>query len=501
MVEGAPDWDVLVAGADLVVPSPGVRPGHPVMVAAHAARVPVRGDLDLAVEAAPVPVVAVTGTNGKSTVTSLVSAMLERSGRRAPAVGNIGRVVLDALAEPADVFVIEASSFQLHTVTPAFAPDGGDPAQPRRRPPRLARLVRRVRRRQARTSSPTNVPTRCSSRTGTTRSWCRPCATRRRGVAWFSIGPPAPGVAGWRGAVLVGEDGVDLFEIAGTWAPHDRANIAAAAVAARAMGARPDAMRAATGDFVRLHHRTEPVGQAGGVEFVDDSKATNPHATLAAIAGYPSVVLLAGGLSKGVDLSVLTTVRDRLRAVVAIGATPDEVESAFAGAVPTVRADSMRAAVRTAADLAVAGDVVLLSPACASFDWYDGYAARGDDFRREVETLLEEDARVSVALPTAVTARVGRARGWLTRHQPSKTPNSVLLVLRGRGAQRRGPGDGAVGVVGAVARLQGQPVVVLRASAPVDHVRRHRVRGRVAVRPSPLAAHRAVAARGRVRRS
>jgi len=123
---------------------------------------------------------------------------------------------------------------------------------------------------------------------------------------------------------------------------------------------------------------------------VDDSKATNPHATAAAVQGYPSVVLLAGGLSKGVDLGALTTVRDHLRAVVAIGATPEEVESAFAGTVPTVRADSMRAAVRAAAGLAAPGDVVLLSPACASFDWYDGYAARGDDFRREVEALLEE---------------------------------------------------------------------------------------------------------------
>jgi UDP-N-acetylmuramoylalanine--D-glutamate ligase len=391
VVEGVPDWDVLVAGADLVVPSPGVHPDHPVMAAAHAARLPVRGDLDLAVEAAPVPVVAVTGTNGKSTVTSLVSAMLERSGRRAPAVGNIGRVVLEALAEPADVFVIEASSFQLHTVTPAFAPavaillnladdhldwHGSFDAYVADK-----RHVFAYQRPDALLVANRDDPVVVQA--------VRDAPAR---VAWFSIGSPEPGVAGWRGPVLVGDDGVDLFELAGPWAPHDRANIAAAAVAARALGARPDAMRAATGDFVRLHHRTEPVGKAGGVEFVDDSKATNPHATLAAVAGYPSVVLLAGGLSKGVDLSVLTTVRDRLRAVVAIGARPDEVEAAFAGAVATVRADSMRAAVRTAADLAVAGDVVLLSPACASFDWYDGYAARGDDFRREVETLLEENA-------------------------------------------------------------------------------------------------------------
>ena len=389
VLEGAPDWEALVASADLVVPSPGVHPEHPVMTAARTLRVPVRGDLDLAVEAATVPVVAVTGTNGKSTVTSLVTAMLERSGVHALAVGNIGRVVLDALAEPADVLVVEASSFQLHTVTPAFAPDvavllnladdhldwhGSFDAYVAdkmhvfayQRPDAL--LV-------ANRDDPVVVRA------------VRDAAAR---VAWCTLDAPARGVAGWRGDTLVADDGAELFTAGGPWAPHDRANIAAAALAARALGARPDAMSAAVGAFVRLHHRTEPVGKAGGVVFVDDSKATNPHATAAAVQGYPSVVLLAGGLSKGVDLGVLTTVRDHLRAVVAIGGTPEEVEAAFAGSVPTVRADSMRAAVRTAAGLAEPGDVVLLSPACASFDWYDGYAARGDDFRREVEALIEE---------------------------------------------------------------------------------------------------------------
>jgi len=211
-------------------------------------------------------------------------------------------------------------------------------------------------------------------------------------TVWFTLGTPVAGTAGWRGDVLVADDGTELLTVGATAAPHDRANVAAAALAARALGARPDAMSATVGAFVRLHHRTEPVGKAGGVEFVDDSKATNPHATAAAVRGYPSVVLLAGGLSKGVDLAALTTVRDHLRAVVAIGDTPEEVEAAFAGVVPTVRAGSMRAAVRTSADLAEPGDVVLLSPACASFDWYDGYAARGDDFRREVEALLAETA-------------------------------------------------------------------------------------------------------------
>jgi UDP-N-acetylmuramoylalanine--D-glutamate ligase len=389
VVEGAPAWDALVAAADLVVPSPGVRPDHPVMVAAHEQRVPVRGDLDLAVEAASVPVIAVTGTNGKSTVTSLASAMLEQAGIRAPAVGNIGRVVLDALSEPADAFVVEASSFQLHTVTPAFTPavavllnladdhldwHGSFDAYVADKKHVFAyqapdgRLV-------ANADDPVVV---------------RAVRDAPGRVVWFGAGVPAPGRAGWRGDVLVADDGVELLTLPTAFAPHDRANVAAAALAARALGARPDAISAAVGSFSRLHHRTEPVGKAGGVTFVDDSKATNPHATTAAVRGYPSVVLLAGGVSKGVDLAGLTTVREHLRAVVAIGDTPEEVERAFAGTVPTVRADSMRAAVHAAAGLAEPGDVVLLSPACASFDWYDGYAARGDDFRREVEALIVE---------------------------------------------------------------------------------------------------------------
>jgi UDP-N-acetylmuramoylalanine--D-glutamate ligase len=126
------------------------------------------------------------------------------------------------------------------------------------------------------------------------------------------------------------------------------------------------------------------------VTFVDDSKATNPHAALAAISGYDSVVLIAGGRNKGLDLSVLATRADRMRAVVAIGEAAGEVAAAFEGRVPVSTAGSMAEAVRTAAARARPGDTVLLSPACASFDWYPGYAARGDDFAASVDALIRE---------------------------------------------------------------------------------------------------------------
>lgn len=171
-------------------------------------------------------------------------------------------------------------------------------------------------------------------------------------------------------------------------APHEIRNVAMAAAAARAVGARDAGIAAGARATQRLHHRAELVGQAGGVRWIDDSKATNPHATVAAVSGHDSVVLIAGGKNKGLDLGVLRPLAPRLRSVVAIGDAANEVVATFSGVVPVSTAESMRRAVRQAADAARPGDVVLLSPACASFDWYDGYAARGDDFRREVEALI-----------------------------------------------------------------------------------------------------------------
>jgi UDP-N-acetylmuramoylalanine--D-glutamate ligase len=130
------------------------------------------------------------------------------------------------------------------------------------------------------------------------------------------------------------------------------------------------------------------VGEARGVRWYDDSKATNPDATIRAISSFDSVVLLAGGRNKGLDLSVLRREAGRVRAVVALGECAQEVEAAFAGATTVVRAGSMHDAVTAAADLAHAGDVVLLSPACASFDAYRSYAERGDDFAAEVRAVI-----------------------------------------------------------------------------------------------------------------
>ncbi len=388
VLEGQPDWYALVADADLVVPSPGVRPDHPVMVAAETGGVPIRGDLDLAVEAARVPVVVVTGTNGKSTVTTLISAMLEASGRRAPAVGNIGRVALDVVDDDVDALVIEASSFQLHTVTATFRPAVAvvlNLADDHLDWHGSFTAYAAAKANAFRFQGPHDAVVWNQDDPAVT-ELIRGAPGARIG---FTMAVPDVGAVGWRADALIGTTGRVLGAAAGReFAPHERANIAAAAAAAAHLGATERGISSAVTGFRRLHHRTELVGKAGDVEYVDDSKATNPHAAVAAVLGYQHVVLLAGGDSKGVDLGALGAVTDRLRRVIAIGDTPEEIENVFAGSVAVTRAGSMRDAVRSAAEAAQPGDVVLLSPACASFDWYSGYAERGDDFRAEVEALI-----------------------------------------------------------------------------------------------------------------
>jgi UDP-N-acetylmuramoylalanine--D-glutamate ligase len=172
--------------------------------------------------------------------------------------------------------------------------------------------------------------------------------------------------------------------------PHDLSNALAAAAACIESGlVEPDRIDAGLAAFRFPPHRIEPLGSVHGVQWFNDSKATSPHAALTAIRSFESIVLIAGGRNKGLDLSSLASESGRIRHVVAIGESAGEIEAAFAGVRPVERAATMSEAVAVADSVARAGDVVLLSPACASFDWYadGGYPARGDDFRRLVADL------------------------------------------------------------------------------------------------------------------
>jgi UDP-N-acetylmuramoylalanine--D-glutamate ligase len=385
----------LARDCDLVVPSPGVHPDHPTLVAAHDAGVPVRSEIDLAaarLRARPEGprLVAVTGTNGKTTVTTLIDRVLGAAGIRSVAAGNIGRPLIDAAGDDVDVVVAEVSSFQLAFTTSVFAPDiavllnvAEDHLDWHGSVKAYADAKRQVFVHQgAHSLAVVNADDPVADTIG------RDAPGR---LARFSAGAPLPGGFGIRGDMLVGPNG-PLGPAPASHAPHDRSNALAAAVVAADLGAGPEALAAALGDFTGLPHRVQLVGERGGVRFYDDSKATNPHATAGALRGFDSAVLIAGGRNKALDLGVLREFAPRLRAVVAIGDAADEVDAAFAGTVPVTRAASMQEAVARAAAAALPGDAVLLSPACASFDWYESYAARGDDFAREVRRLTEASA-------------------------------------------------------------------------------------------------------------
>lgn len=387
----APDeaaLEAMVAAAGLVVAAPGLPDQHPAFGIARRLGVPTATELDLAGAWDRRPIVAVTGTNGKTTVTTLVTAMLREGGIACVDAGNNDLPLVTAIDDPApEWFVVEASSFRLGR-THGWAP-------------RVATWLN---------LAPDHLDvhaTHADYEAAKARIWAAqaaddvavgslddPVVARHlrtavaRQVAWSTSDPSADyHVAGGE---LVGPGGV-LLPVDGLPRAlgHDVANALAAAATAEAAGCDREAVRRVLREATPLPHRVSPVATIDGVTWYDDSKATVPHATLAAVRGFGSVVLIAGGRNKGLDLSTLAEGADHVRAVVAIGESAGEVAAAFEGLRPVEVAGSMADAVAAAARLVQPGDAVLLSPACASFDWYPGYAARGDDFAAAVIALQE----------------------------------------------------------------------------------------------------------------
>ncbi|MEX1008205.1 MAG: UDP-N-acetylmuramoyl-L-alanine--D-glutamate ligase [Acidimicrobiia bacterium] len=391
-----PDLEVMtarVAQVDLVIPSPGVRPDHPAIVAAVAAGVPVRSEVDVAVERlrARIPppcLVAVTGTNGKSTVTTMIAAMCAESGLQSTAVGNIGRPIIDATDDDADVVVAEVSTFQLEFTTEAFAPDVAvllNVAQDHMDWHDTVDAYAAAKARVFAHQRPDDVLV-VNADDAIASHLARSAAAR---VVTYTRGEPSPGGYGVRDGALVGPEGV-LAPVRASRAPHDVDNKLAAAAASLHAGANVGAVARTLATWTGLPHRVQLVADVGGVHYVDDSKATNGHAAASALAGFEHVVLIAGGRDRSRDLGALSQFAFKLRAVVAIGEAADTVEAVFDGLAPVEHASSMHDAVRTAAAHAQVGDTVLLSPGCASLDWYESYAARGDDFAHEVGLLARE---------------------------------------------------------------------------------------------------------------
>ena len=404
---GPAELENLARTVDEIVVSPGVPAHHRVF--SLGAAVPVVGEVELAWRRARCPVVAVTGSNGKTTVTTLVQAMLKASGRRAVAAGNIGLPLLDAVAGDAEVVVAEVSSFQLALTTtfrPAvgawlnFSPDHLD----------WHGTVDAYRAAKARLWANCGPGDVAVANAEDAVVMAEVAAPRARGatVVTFGLGD---GDYAWRHGALAGPGGAVVAALATVprRMPHDLVDAACATATALVAGATPEGCARALARFRGLPHRVQLVGEANGVRFYDDSKATTPGAVLAALAGFDRAVLIAGGRNKGLDLSVLAGAADRLGAVVAVGEAADDVAGAFAGTTTVLRASSMADAVGQAAAAAGPGDAVVLSPGCASFDWYGSYAERGDDFARCVARLagFEAAAPIPAGGDAGVTGTAG----------------------------------------------------------------------------------------------
>ncbi len=376
-------------GASRVLLSPGLPYDLPLAVEARRRGLAVIGDIELFALAVRAPVIAVTGSNGKSTVTTLASKLLESQRLRAPAGGNLGPPALDLLlGAEADAYVLEISSFQMET-TDSLAP--------------LAAAV-------------LNVSADHLDRHGTLELYAELKEKLLKAAEYAVVNADDPLVAAMgarhprvvpfsvqqelaRGYSIVARDGerwlardrkpllrAAELEIRGT---HNEANaLAALALTAELttdLGRALDVLRT----FEGLPHRCQRVAERRGVTFVDDSKGTNVGATLAALRAFSGpVVLIAGGLSKGQDLAPLAAgARGKLRAAVLIGAAAEELERVLQPICETVRATSMEDAVARAGALAHRGDTVLLSPACASQDMFRDYRDRGEQFARAAQEL------------------------------------------------------------------------------------------------------------------
>lgn len=385
--------DRIVASADVMYPSAGVKPTHAAWRAALAHGVPVVGELDLAQQTAKVPVVAVTASNGKTTIATLISEMLIASGLNAVAAGNIGYPLIDAVKTDAELVVAEVSSFQLYAAR-EFRPAAAVWANVS--PNHLdwhgtfeEYVAAKTRIFRNQTPDDTAIANTADAvvMEAASSSWARVvtfgpdgCFRERDGKLVYR----ESGADGERVIVSVGELPRSM--------PHDIDNALAALAAAHSAGGDLGACASALRAFRGVRHRLELVGEAGGVRWFNDSSATTPESVLAALSGLDSVVLIAGGRNKGVDLSLLGRKADRVRAVIAIGESAPEIEAAFSPATAVAKADSMDDAVTRAACLARSGDVVVLSPGCASYDWYGSYVERGDDFTRAVQEVIARGA-------------------------------------------------------------------------------------------------------------
>jgi len=393
-----PDVAVHIGGFDpsefqdpgLMVVSPGVSLREPLIAAAIDRGIQPIGDVELFAQNAHAPVVAITGSNGKSTVTSLVGEMCREAGLDAAVGGNIGVPVLDLLREPEpDVYVLELSSFQLETTRSLNA-----------RAATVLNVTPDHMDRYANNDEYAQAKARIFNGDGVmVLNVDDPIVTKMarsgRSTVRFGFDPPGSdidyGLVTHQSELWLARGARQLVPAASVPLPgrHNLVNVLAAMALADAMHIPLDAMKRAVARFRGLPHRTELVAEHDGVRWINDSKGTNVGATVAALSGMDApVVLIAGGDGKGADFSELReSVARRARAVILIGRDAPLIEKAIQGTVPVYRAPDMRSAVQQSARIAQTGDVVLLSPACASLDMFRNYEHRGQVFADAVREV------------------------------------------------------------------------------------------------------------------
>jgi len=390
-VTGAPEAE----GTALVVVSPGVPLDSPQLAPARAGRVPIIGELELGWRAMEADTIAITGTNGKTTTTALTGALLAEQPRPVLVGGNIGTpLAAHALSFPVDGLVVaEVSSFQLETIE-AFQPRVA--AVLNITPDHLDRHGDFAAYVDAKARIFLNqVPTDCAVLNADDAPTAALAARTRAHVLWFSRQRPLPhGVFvrdDWVAAKLNGhvEEIVPLAEI-GLRGQHNVENVLAATACALWLGLSPESIRRAVGRFRAVEHRIEFVRDLRGVHFYNDSKGTNVASTIKALESFGErVVLIAGGKGKGQDFTPLAeAARGRVGHAVTIGEDGPKIAAALAATgIPSSAAPTMAAAIDAARAEAGPGDVVLLSPACASFDMFNNYEHRGEVFKKLVGVL------------------------------------------------------------------------------------------------------------------
>ena len=374
-------------GVDVLIPAPGVPPLHRVIVEALACGVSVRSEIDIAYEweqqrsGGPRPILGVTGTDGKTTTTMIAAALLRGGGRTVGEVGNTDLPFMAAIDQPFDAFVVECSSFRLQ-FTDAFrcdasvwlnlAPDHLDWHGS------LGNYTGAKRRLWAYSGTGDVVIAPVNNKVILESARATParCVTFGLESGDYTVSSKS----------LVSPHGV-ICSVDELWRalPHDITNsLAAAALVIESGLSGVGDVAAPLHSFESAHHRIELVGHFDGSAWYDDSKATSPHAALTAIRSFEHVVLIAGGRNKNLDLRQMATEPQRMVGVVAIGDDADAIRRAFEGVCVVQDATSMEEAVALAHSMAINGASVLLSPGCTSYDWYNNYNERGDDFQDSV---------------------------------------------------------------------------------------------------------------------